>query len=98
MNMFMQSLPVGFIQNLGWPEIALIVVFGLIIFGGKKLPEFARGAGQAIKEFKKASKSAEETFKQALEEEDESDSKKEAPKAAKSEPAAEPTKQEAAKA
>ncbi|WP_269542109.1 Sec-independent protein translocase subunit TatA/TatB [Cerasicoccus fimbriatus] len=71
MNMFLNSLPVAFLSNLqGW-EIPLLVIFGLIIFGGKKLPEFARGAGQAIKEFKKASKSAEDTFKQALNEEDE---------------------------
>ncbi len=95
MNMLMHSLPVAFLQNLGWPEIALIVVFGLIIFGGKKLPEFARGAGQAIREFKKASKSAEETFKQALEEDDEPEAKK---AEAKPEPKSEPNKQEAAKA
>lgn len=80
MDMFTHSLPMAFLNNLqGW-EIPLLVIFGLIIFGGKKLPEFARGAGQAIKEFKKASKSAEDTFKQALNEDEEAERKKDAPK------------------
>ncbi|WP_309381578.1 Sec-independent protein translocase subunit TatA/TatB [Cerasicoccus frondis] len=88
MNMFLNSLPVAFLSNLqGW-EIPLLVIFGLIIFGGKKLPEFARGAGQAIKEFKKASKSAEDTFKQAMNEEDEAEKPKQS---------AEPKREEAAK-
>jgi len=40
----------------GVPEI-LIIVFGvLLLFGGKKIPEFARGLGKGLKEFKKASK------------------------------------------
>lgn len=93
MNTIIQSLPMGFLQNLGWPEISLIVIFGLIIFGGKKLPEFARGAGQAIREFKKASKSAEETFKQALNEEAEEKPKPAAQPEAKSEPTKTPTAQ-----
>jgi len=36
-----------------WIIIALIVV---LLFGGKKIPEFFRGLGQSVKEFKKASK------------------------------------------
>lgn len=38
----------------GW-EIVLILAVVLILFGAKKLPELARGLGQGIKEFKKAS-------------------------------------------
>ena len=37
-----------------WSEILLIVVFLLLLFGGKKLPELMRGAGRGIKEFKDA--------------------------------------------
>ncbi|MEY4199867.1 MAG: hypothetical protein RLZZ265_1607, partial [Verrucomicrobiota bacterium] len=40
---------------LGWPEIIGILVVVLILFGAKKLPELAKGLGQGIKEFKKAS-------------------------------------------
>ena len=41
---------------LGWPEIIGILVVVLILFGAKKLPELAKGLGQGIKEFKKASR------------------------------------------
>ena len=37
----------------GW-EIVLILAVVLLLFGSKKLPELARGLGQGIKEFKKA--------------------------------------------
>ena len=43
------------IAMLGWPEIIGILVVVLILFGAKKLPELAKGLGQGIKEFKKAS-------------------------------------------
>lgn len=46
-----------FIHNLGVPEIFLILVIVLIIFGAGKLPEVGSSLGKAIKEFKKASKS-----------------------------------------
>jgi sec-independent protein translocase protein TatA len=39
----------------GW-EIVLILAVVLILFGAKKLPELARGLGQGIREFKKASR------------------------------------------
>jgi sec-independent protein translocase protein TatA len=42
--------------NLGGGEIVLIFVVILILFGSKKIPEFAKGLGQGIKEFKKASR------------------------------------------
>jgi len=35
-------------------DITLILVAALVLFGGKKLPELARGLGQGIKEFKDA--------------------------------------------
>ena len=43
------------LMGIGGMETILILAVILIIFGPKKLPEFARGLGQSIKEFKKAS-------------------------------------------
>jgi sec-independent protein translocase protein TatA len=40
---------------LGGQELWLILVIVLLLFGGSKLPALARGLGQSIKEFKKAS-------------------------------------------
>ena len=44
---------------IGWPQIVLIVVIVLILFGGKKLPELMKGLGSGIKEFKNATKEEE---------------------------------------
>ena len=41
--------------NIGTSEMMLIVFVALLLFGGKKLPELARGLGRAIREFKDAS-------------------------------------------
>ena len=41
---------------IGWPQIVLIVVIVLILFGGKKLPELMKGLGKGMKEFKDANK------------------------------------------
>lgn len=41
--------------NMGGSEIMLILVVVLLLFGGKKLPELARGLGQGIRDFKDAS-------------------------------------------
>ena len=41
-------------MNLGGQELILILLLVLVLFGAKKLPELARGMGQAIKEFQKA--------------------------------------------
>lgn len=40
---------------LGTPEIILIIVVVLILFGGKKIPELMKGLGKGVKEFKDAS-------------------------------------------
>jgi len=42
--------------NLGGGEIVLILALVLILFGARKLPELAKGLGQGIKEFKKATR------------------------------------------
>jgi len=43
----------------GTQEIVLIVIALLLLFGGKKIPELARGLGKGIREFKDASKGIE---------------------------------------
>jgi len=44
------------LKNLGSTEIILIALILILLFGGKKIPEFIKGVGEGIKEFKKASK------------------------------------------
>lgn len=43
-------------QGIGSTELLIIAAILLILFGGKKIPELARGIGDSIKEFRKASK------------------------------------------
>jgi sec-independent protein translocase protein TatA len=38
--------------QIGWPQIVLIVVVVLLLFGGRKIPELMKGLGQGVKEFK----------------------------------------------
>lgn len=40
---------------IGVPEILIVVLVILLFFGAKRIPELARGIGQGIKEFRKAS-------------------------------------------
>ncbi len=40
--------------GLGVPELLIILVIGLIVFGAGKLPEVGRAVGQSLQEFKKA--------------------------------------------
>lgn len=52
--------------NLGGGEIILILALVLILFGAKKLPELAKGLGQGIKEFKKATKEVTDEVSNAM--------------------------------
>lgn len=47
----------SFLQNIGTTEIIIMAVIVLVLFGGKKIPEFARGIGEAFKVFKQGLKS-----------------------------------------
>jgi sec-independent protein translocase protein TatA len=42
--------------KIGTTELTVISLIIIIFFGAKKIPEFVRGIGEAIREFKKASK------------------------------------------
>jgi sec-independent protein translocase protein TatA len=42
--------------GIGLPELIIVLVLALLVFGAGKLPEIGRGLGKAIKEFKAAGK------------------------------------------
>ena len=54
------AVPSVILGMIGAPQIILIVVAILLLFGGKKIPELMRGLGQGMKEFKDASKKDED--------------------------------------
>jgi sec-independent protein translocase protein TatA len=47
-------------MSLGFPEILLILLIVLLIFGTSRIPELGKGLGQGIKNFKNAIKGSEE--------------------------------------
>ncbi len=49
--------------GIGLPEMALILVIALLVFGPKKLPEIGRSLGKAIRGFQEASRDFENEFK-----------------------------------
>jgi sec-independent protein translocase protein TatA len=53
------------VLGLGAPELIVILIILLVLFGGTKLPGLAKGLGQSIKEFKKAAKDEDEPAKPA---------------------------------
>lgn len=52
----------------GWPEILVILLIVLVLFGAKRLPELARGIGQSLNEFKKAKSEFDKEIKQVTDE------------------------------
>jgi TatA/E family protein of Tat protein translocase len=63
--------------TLGGPELFLILVIALIVFGPRKLPEIGKSLGRMMMEFKKASNE----FRQTIESEVEADKQREAARA-----------------
>lgn len=51
---------------MGGGELIVVFIAILILFGAKRIPEFAKGLGQGIKEFKKASADVTSEFHNAL--------------------------------
>ena len=56
--------------RIGMPEILIILVVVLLLFGGKKIPELMKGLGSGINEFKKASKGEDEAIANSKKEEE----------------------------
>ena len=50
-------------MNLGTPEILLIALVVLLLFGGKKIPELMKGLGKGVKSFKDGMKGIENDIK-----------------------------------
>ena len=53
---------------LGTPEIIIIAIVVLVLFGARKVPELMKGVGTGIKEFKKASRDVQDEFHRSMEE------------------------------
>jgi sec-independent protein translocase protein TatA len=55
--------------GMGGGEIMFVMAAALILFGANKIPQFAKGLGQAIKEFKKASSDVHNELNNAMNQE-----------------------------
>ena len=44
------------VETIGAPELIIVLVVVLLVFGSKKVPELARSLGQSVKEFREASR------------------------------------------
>jgi TatA/E family protein of Tat protein translocase len=58
---------------IGMPELIIILVIALIIFGPRKLPELGRSLGRSINEFKKASNELRSTLEEEIRVEEQKD-------------------------
>jgi len=53
--------------SIGMPELMVIFVIALVVFGPRRLPEIGRSVGRAIAEFKRASSELRDTFEREVE-------------------------------
>jgi sec-independent protein translocase protein TatA len=56
--------------NLGFQEILLIAVVVLVLFGGRKIPEFMKGLGRGVREFNDAKNNVRKELEEGLNERD----------------------------
>ncbi len=58
----------AFIGPIGWPELLVILVLVLVVFGPRRLPEIADALGKSIRKFKTATSDASHEVKKELDE------------------------------
>ena len=68
MNYLMNTPIIAGIGPLGTPELVIIAILVLILFGAKKLPTFARSLGRSMGEFRKAKDEFEAELHRSVEE------------------------------
>lgn len=73
--------------SIGMPELVIILVIALIIFGPRKLPELGKSLGKSINEFKKASTELQNTLEKEIQLEEQKDKEEERVKTAAAAPA-----------
>jgi TatA/E family protein of Tat protein translocase len=66
--------------SIGMPELIIILVIALIIFGPRKLPELGKSLGRSLNEFKKASTDLQNTLEQEIKIEEQKERDQEAEK------------------
>jgi len=59
-----------FLGNIGPTEWIIILVVLVFMFGGKKIPELARGLGRGLREFKDASKEVKKEIQDGIKDDD----------------------------
>ncbi len=52
--------------NLGFPELVVIFIVALVVFGPRKLPDLGRSLGKGLAEFKKASTELRQTWEEEV--------------------------------
>ena len=57
--------------NLGFQELLIIGVVVLVMFGGRKIPEFMRGLGKGLREFNDAKNNVKKEIEEGIKEKDE---------------------------
>ncbi len=57
---------IALIGGLGWPELLLIGVVVLLVFGPRRLPEIAESLGSSIKKFRKATRDVQDEVKREI--------------------------------
>jgi sec-independent protein translocase protein TatA len=55
-------------MNLGFPEILVLGLIVVLLFGGKKIPELMKGLGKGVKNFKDGMREAEDEIKKTKDE------------------------------